>query len=583
MATSLWEIVSMRSQNHDNMNGVKKPYIAVTCFQYLLDGFNRRDYDKNTEKGESRKERSSSMKRFLTSLVTVLLLTMALTVAASASDFDAAAKDLSAIGVFRGTEAGFELDRAPTRSEAAIMLVRLYGAEEQAAADYEAGTISHPFTDVSDFTAPYVAWLYTNGLTNGTSATTFGSAAPCSAQQYTVFLLRALGYEDGKDFDYAQAPEFAVTKGLFDTSMFGGTFLRDDLAAVTYQALAADLKDGSAYLLKSLVESGAVDARAAQPITQKIETYRALLSASSNAMNGGLDTDFDMDMQMDLALSGTDSGEPLDEQMQLGMTASGRVQMILAEEPQMAINMETTILGETMNMGEWMKDGWIYVQTEMNGETSKVKYQAEGMDAFMALYQELLDQSVSQMNGAMLPMIDSITAKTSGGNTVYTLKLNNSISGMVQDLVGMLGDALPEEVGLDMALELKDCTYTYTVSSGGRLKDCTAVVDAALTMNLDGGEEGTMAVNLGIKMDMSMDINAMGKNVRITYPDFSGFVDLTVPETSAPADSEMKTVYVTETGKRYHYDNNCNGGTYYESTLEEALSRGLTPCEKCVL
>ena len=87
MATSLWEIVSMRSQNHDNMDGVKKPYIAVTCFQYLLDGFNRRDYDKNTEKGESRKERSSSMKRFLTSLVTVLLLTMALTVAASASDF----------------------------------------------------------------------------------------------------------------------------------------------------------------------------------------------------------------------------------------------------------------------------------------------------------------------------------------------------------------------------------------------------------------------------------------------------------------------------------------------------------------
>ena len=97
--------------------------------------------------------------------------------------------------------------------------------------------------------------------------------------------------------------------------MFGGTFLRDDLAAVTYQALAADLKDGSAYLLKSLVESGAVDAQAAQPITQKIETYRALLSASSDAMNGGLDTDFDMDMQMDLALSGTDSGEPLDEQM----------------------------------------------------------------------------------------------------------------------------------------------------------------------------------------------------------------------------------------------------------------------------
>ena len=133
------------------------------------------------------------------------------------------------------------------------------------------------------------------------------------------------------------------------------------------------------------------------------------------------------------------------------------------------------------NMGEWMKDGWIYVQTEMNGETSKVKYQAEGMDAFMALYQELLDQSVSQMNGAMLPMIDSITAKTSGGNTVYTLKLNNAVSGMVQDLVGMLGDALPEEVGLDMALELKDCLV------GGISVSSYDVEDGGLTVIFPGG------------------------------------------------------------------------------------------------
>ena len=56
--------------------------------------------------------------------------------------------------------------------------------------------------------------------------------------------------------------------------------------------------------------------------------------------------------------------------------------------------------------------------------------------------------------------------------------------------------------------------------------------------------------------------------------------------TPSPAPSEAPstghTIYVTKTGKRYHYDPNCNGGTYYESTLEEALARGLTPCEKCV-
>ena len=41
-------------------------------------------------------------------------------------------------------------------------------------------------------------------------------------------------------------------------------------------------------------------------------------------------------------------------------------------------------------------------------------------------------------------------------------------------------------------------------------------------------------------------------------------------------------MYITPTGKRYHYDGHCNDGTYIESTLEEALSRGLTPCQKCV-
>lgn len=57
----------------------------------------------------------------------------------------------------------------------------------------------------------------------------------------------------------------------------------------------------------------------------------------------------------------------------------------------------------------------------------------------------------------------------------------------------------------------------------------------------------------------------------------------TSTSTTTPTQSSTnKTVYVTKTGKRYHYDNNCNGGTYYPSTLSEAQSRGLTPCNKCV-
>lgn len=50
---------------------------------------------------------------------------------------------------------------------------------------------------------------------------------------------------------------------------------------------------------------------------------------------------------------------------------------------------------------------------------------------------------------------------------------------------------------------------------------------------------------------------------------------------SSSSSSSSRNVYVTKSGKRYHYDSSCNGGTYYESTLEAAKNRGLTPCKKC--
>ena len=57
----------------------------------------------------------------------------------------------------------------------------------------------------------------------------------------------------------------------------------------------------------------------------------------------------------------------------------------------------------------------------------------------------------------------------------------------------------------------------------------------------------------------------------------------TTTSVATPADDpEQMTVYYTKSGKRYHYANPCGNGTYYPTTLAEALSRGLTPCQKCV-
>ena len=39
-------------------------------------------------------------------------------------------------------------------------------------------------------------------------------------------------------------------------------------------------------------------------------------------------------------------------------------------------------------------------------------------------------------------------------------------------------------------------------------------------------------------------------------------------------------IYITPTGKRYHFDGHCNGGTYIETTLADAMGRGLTALSK---
>ena len=143
------------------------------------------------------------MKRFLSIVLVIVMFCCMMPAAFAASDeATAAADELYALGLFNGTgtdangNPNFDLDRAPTRYEAVTMLVRLLGKDGEA----KAGTWKTPFTDVVDWAKPYVGFAYANGLTAGTSATTFGGGAAVSASQYLTFVLRALGYDNSVDF-----------------------------------------------------------------------------------------------------------------------------------------------------------------------------------------------------------------------------------------------------------------------------------------------------------------------------------------------------------------------------------------------
>ena len=455
------------------------------------------------------------MKRFLTLLFTTLLLTAALCVTASASDYDTVARDLSAIGMFRGTANGFELDRAPTRSEAAIMLVRLYGAEEKAKASYEAGEISHPFTDVSAFTSPYVAWLYTNGITNGFTETTFGSQRTCTVQNYVTFLLRALGYKDGADFQYADALTFAQEKGFYEPVMFPGTFLRDDLAAVTYQALAADMADGKTYLLDSLVKSGAIDAKTAQPMTDKINPYRAMQAATKTMDEKAMDVDMDVKMDMTMTAAG--------ETMTMPTVMKGNMKMLVdGENVKMAYTTTAETQGEPVKMDMWMKDGWVYMSTAMAGKQMQVKYSVENqLDAVKNLAG--IDMSAMDVSG--LAMLESVTSKKAGSSTEYTVMIGEGMNSMLESVTGAMGT---ETEGMDM--HFGKITATYTVDSRGILKKIKMVFDASMKMELPMEDGMSLSTDVAYAYDMTMTVNDTGKSVKITFPDFSGYQE--IPMTS---------------------------------------------------
>ena len=172
-----------------------------------------------------------------------------------------AAYDLSLLGLFRGSDRGFELNRAPSRAEASIMLLRLMGLESEAV-DMGSELVC-PFADVNAFYAPYIAYLYERGLTQGTSGTTFSPDSTMNLQQYLTFVLRAMGYDDqAGDFDWRTAPQSAVDYGILTAmeghALAGETFNRGSMAYASYRALFAQLKTGER-LIDRLAELGQIN------------------------------------------------------------------------------------------------------------------------------------------------------------------------------------------------------------------------------------------------------------------------------------------------------------------------------------
>lgn len=191
-------------------------------------------------------------------LVTILmfLITPLIVAARDTSVEESKAAALKSLGLFRGvSETDFDLNRAPTRIEALVMLIRTLGKENEALNGYW----WHPFTDVPEWANAYVGYAYLNGLTNGVSATEFGSGE-ASAAMYLTFVLRALDYSDtAGDFTWNDPYSLARQAGILPEGVDINNFWRADVATISYSALHAHLKGSAVNLATRLINQQVFD------------------------------------------------------------------------------------------------------------------------------------------------------------------------------------------------------------------------------------------------------------------------------------------------------------------------------------
>ena len=143
-----------------------------------------------------------------------------------------------------------------------MLLVHLAGAEQAAAADnWLAG-----FRDVPASIAQEVNYAARQGWITGVTATAFRPDAALTANAWSAFLLRMLGYSDkAGDFTIADAAGFAQRIGLFPIA-YTGTPDPGDLFEMAANALSFSYRDGSATVIGRLVSQGTVSRAAANAL-----------------------------------------------------------------------------------------------------------------------------------------------------------------------------------------------------------------------------------------------------------------------------------------------------------------------------
>lgn len=361
-----------------------------------------------------------------------------LTASAFAANYTNCADSLHEMGLFQGTQNGYDLDRTPTRAEAAVMLVRLLGKEAEA----KALTYTAPFTDLKGWEKPYVQYLYSNGLANGTNRTTFNPTGKCTAQMYAVFLLRALGYSDTADFSYANAIETAREQGIYDTGIINvQNFLRDDAAAASYTVLSVSPKNSEGTLLDQLVSENAIteaDAKSYQNLFSTYAQYREATAGMDVLLHYSVNSEFASPAAV------THDGRTVMQVQTSETTVFDREKNELLTDRKMTLSAPNTSDKQLLTQS-YLSDGALY--HKLNGSWSAELVTAAEQEGLAAMYGRV-----------PLVCVDSLSQRA-GSWTIICADTPNAYTELLWSVESAMGD-------LDEAVRLQPTTVTQSVSGG---------------------------------------------------------------------------------------------------------------------
>lgn len=361
-----------------------------------------------------------------------------LTASAFAANYTNCADSLHEMGLFQGTQNGYDLDRTPTRAEAAVMLVRLLGKEAEA----KALTYTAPFTDLKGWEKPYVQYLYSNGLANGTNRTTFNPTGKCTAQMYAVFLLRALGYSDTADFSYANAIETAREQGIYDTGIINvQNFLRDDAAAASYTVLSVSPKNSEGTLLDQLVSENAIteaNAKRYQSLFSSYAQYREATAGMDALLHYSVNSEFASPATV------TRDGRTVMQVQTSETTVFDREKNELLTDRKMTLSAPNTSDKQLLTQS-YLSDGALY--HKLNGSWSAELVTAAEQEGLAAMYGRV-----------PLVCVDSLSQRA-GSWTIICADTPNAYTELLWSVESAMGD-------LDEAVRLQPTTVTQSVSGG---------------------------------------------------------------------------------------------------------------------